>query len=41
MNNLTKSSKVLGQVFDLLMGRNFTRPLEKEMLKHPYIRYPY
>ena len=32
MNNLTKSGKALSQMIDLLLGVNFTRPIEKEML---------
>jgi hypothetical protein len=39
MNNLTKSGKILSQVIDLLLGANFTRPIEKEMEKDPYIGY--
>lgn len=44
MNNLTKSGKVLSQMIDLLLGTNFTLPIEKEMEKDPYIsrsNYPY
>jgi hypothetical protein len=39
MNNLTKSGKALSQMIDLLLGVNFTRPIEKEMEKDPYINY--
>jgi len=39
MNNLTKSGKILSQMIDLLLGVNFTRPIEKEMEKDPYINY--
>ena len=42
-NKLIKSAKVLSQVVDLLLGNNFTRPIEKEMIKdpHSYYWYPY
>jgi hypothetical protein len=36
-NNLKKSTKVIGEVFGLIMGREFTPPLEKEKLKYYYI----
>ncbi len=41
MNNLAKSGKLLSQVFDLLLGINFTRSIEKEMEKDPCINYHY
>jgi hypothetical protein len=42
-NKLIKSGKVLSQVVDLLLGNNFIRPIEKEMIKdpHSYYWYPY
>lgn len=40
MDNLTKSGKVLSQMIDLLFGANFTKPIEKELEKNPYINYP-
>ena len=30
-NNLKKSVKVIGEVFDLLMGKNFMLPLDRDM----------
>jgi len=33
-NNLKKSAKVIGEVFDLLMGKNFTSPLDRDIQKH-------
>ena len=39
MNDLTKSGKALSQMIDLLLGANFTRPIEKEMEKDPYTNY--
>jgi hypothetical protein len=39
MNNLTKSGKILSQMINLLLGVNFTRPIEKEMGKNPYTNY--
>jgi hypothetical protein len=41
MNNLAKSIKVLTLVVNLILGDNFTSPIEKEMLKRPDSLYPY
>jgi hypothetical protein len=41
MNNLTKSLKTLGEVANLLVGNNFSRPIEKVMAERPYFPYQY
>jgi hypothetical protein len=41
MNQLTKSVKKLSQVFDLIMGNNFTTPVEQVRAKYPCTRYMY
>jgi hypothetical protein len=41
MVNFTKSVKALGQVVGLLIGNNFSRPIEQEMIKHPYFVYSF
>jgi hypothetical protein len=40
-NKLIKSARVLSQVVDLLLGNNFTRPIEREMIKDPPSCYGY
>lgn len=37
MTNLTKSVKLLNQVIDLLLGNNFTTPVEKTLTDYPYV----
>jgi hypothetical protein len=41
MNTLAKSIKMLNMVINLILGDDFTRPIEKEMLKHPDSLFPY
>ncbi len=41
MNRLTESVKKLSKAFDLLMGDNFTTPIDQVMAKYPYIRHIY
>jgi hypothetical protein len=37
MNNITQSVKILGQVVELLLGANFTTPVETVMKEYPNI----
>jgi len=39
MNNITRLVKILNQVVELLLGANFTTPVEIVMSEHSYIRH--
>ena len=39
MNNLTKSVKLIGEVVYLMLGADFTRPIDTELIKNPHINY--
>jgi hypothetical protein len=41
MDNITRSIKMLGQVVELLLGVNFTTPVEIVMSEYPDIRHLY
>jgi hypothetical protein len=41
MSNIRKSIKIVNRVVTVLLGDNFTRPIEQEMAKRPDNVYPY
>jgi hypothetical protein len=41
MNSLVKSIKMLSMVVYLILGDDFTSPIEQEMLKRPDSLFPY
>ena len=38
MNNIRKSTEVVGQMLGLLMGKGFTTPADKFNEEYPYIK---
>jgi hypothetical protein len=41
MSNIRKSIAVVNRVFNVILGDNFTRPIEQEMAKRPDNVYLY
>jgi hypothetical protein len=41
MEKISKSAKVFGSLVGLLFGNRISRPIEIEMTKYPYRKYPY
>jgi hypothetical protein len=39
MKNLMKSVIIIGHVFGLFMGNNFTTPAAETLERHPYLQY--
>jgi len=41
MKSLMKSVQIIGQVFGLVFGDNFTTPAAHTMEQYPYLRFRY